>query len=121
MDNPFHPANEGLISSARRDLLMCPICLSKEGVSIIPPVLDEPWVMTLKCKNDISHGTWSTCLQCDCVSRVRYNNRKSLQRHKYRHHRKKKEEIINVSNDPGSPSFPYETNFMDEIPHCLEP
>ena len=121
MDNPFHPANEGLISSARRDLLMCPICLSKEGVSIIPPVLDEPWVMTLKCKNDISHGTWSTCLQCDCSSRVRYNNRKSLQRHKYRHHRKKKEEIINVNNDLGSPSFPYETNFMDEIPRCLEP
>ena len=87
MDNPFHTANAGLISSARRDLLMCHICLSKEGVSIIPPALDEPWVMTLQCTNDISHGSWSTCLQCEGRSRIRYRNRKSLQRHKYRHHR----------------------------------
>ena len=118
MDNPFHRSNAGLISSARRDHLMCHICLSKKGVRIISPALDEPWVMTLQCTNDTSHGSWSTCLQCE-GSRVRYKNLKSLRRHKSRNHRDINDDI-NVVND-GSSSFPLETNEIAEMPRWLEP
>ena len=62
--NPFHHSNKSLLSRAREDHLTCSICLCKNGVAIVDPELDEPWVLTLKCTNDISHPNWSTCLFC---------------------------------------------------------
>ena len=86
--NPFHHSNKSLLSRAREDHLTCSICLCKNGVAIVDPELDEPWVLTLKCTNDISHPNWSTCLFCGYRCRARYKDVRSLKNHKSLHKRK---------------------------------
>ena len=93
MNNPFSYHNRKKVGFAREDHLICPICYSKEDVEIGESSNVYPWLITLKCTNNVNHPTWHACMICKTGVRKRMMTKRSVKNH----HKK-----CHLSNNNGS-------------------
>ena len=81
MNNPFSYHNRKKVGLAREDHLVCPICYSKEDVEIGESSNVYPWLITLKCTNNLNHPTWHACTICNSGVRKRMMTERSVKNH----------------------------------------
>ena len=95
MNNPFSYHNRKKVGFAQEDHLICPICYLKEDVEIGESSNVYPWLITLKCTNNVNHPTWHACMICKTGVRKRMMTERSVKNH----HKKCHLSINNGSTD----------------------
>ena len=86
MNNPFSYRNRKKVEFVWKDHLICPICYSKEDVEIGESSNVYPWLITLKCTNNVNHPTWHVCMICKTGVRKRMMTKRSVKLHHRKYH-----------------------------------